>query len=116
AGNYQGYDQLGRVNVSYQQTDSQNYGFTNYSYNLASEMTSETYPSGRVITNAYDTAARISQVSGQKSGEPNRTYASSFSYAPHSAASAMQLGNGKWEHTTFNSRLQPLQIGLGTSS
>jgi YD repeat-containing protein len=37
AGSYQGYDQLGRVNVSYQQTDSQNYGFS-YGYNLASEV------------------------------------------------------------------------------
>lgn len=46
AGSYQGYDQLGRVSVSYQQTDSQNYGF-GYGYNLANEMTSETYPSGR---------------------------------------------------------------------
>ncbi len=27
----------------------------------------------------------------------------------------MQLGNGKWESTTFNSRLQPTQIALGTT-
>lgn len=27
----------------------------------------------------------------------------------------MKLGNGLWEHTTFNNRLQPTQIGLGTS-
>ncbi|MDI1240474.1 MAG: RHS repeat-associated core domain-containing protein [bacterium] len=25
----------------------------------------------------------------------------------------MRLGNGKWENTVFNSRLQPIQIGLG---
>ncbi len=25
----------------------------------------------------------------------------------------MRLGNGRWENTTFNSRLQPTQIGLG---
>ena len=34
AGNYTGYDQLGRVASSYQQTDSQNYGFS-YGYSLA---------------------------------------------------------------------------------
>ena len=28
---------------------------------------------------------------------------------------SLQLGNSKWEHTNFNSRLQPTQIGLGTS-
>lgn len=30
-----------------------------------------------------------------------------------SAVTAMRLGNGKWENTVFNSRLQPTQIGLG---
>jgi RHS repeat-associated protein len=115
AGNYTGYDQLGRANVSYQQTDSQNYGF-GYRYNLASEMTSETYPSGRVITSGFYSAGRLSSVNGQKAGETNKTYASQFSYAAHGAVAAMQLGNGKWEHTSFNNRLQPTLIGLGTSS
>src|SRR5688572_17165451 len=27
----------------------------------------------------------------------------------------MQLGNGRWESTTFNSRLQPMQIALGAT-
>ncbi|MFN6965294.1 MAG: hypothetical protein ACK4S4_16230, partial [Pyrinomonadaceae bacterium] len=31
------------------------------------------------------------------------------------AVNPMQLGNGLWESTQFNSRLQPVQIGLGTS-
>src|SRR5262249_7452353 len=37
-------------------------------------------------------------------------------YAAHGAVSAMKLGNGLWEHTNFNSRLQPIEIGLGSSS
>jgi len=115
AGTYTGYDQLGRVNVSVQQTDSQNYGF-GYGYNLASEMTTETYPSGRVITSGFDTSGRLSSVNGQKTGEPNKTYASQLSYAAQGAVGAMQLGNGNWEHTSFNNRLQPALIGLGTSS
>jgi RHS repeat-associated protein len=32
------------------------------------------------------------------------------------AVSSMRLGNGKFENTTFNSRLQPIQIGLGSSA
>jgi len=32
------------------------------------------------------------------------------------ALSVMRLGNSRWEHTNYNSRLQPEQIGLGTSS
>jgi RHS repeat-associated protein len=115
AGNYNGYDLLGRVTSSDQQTDSQNYGFS-YGYNLAGAMTSETYPSGRQITTAYDAAGRISTINGQKTGESNKTYASQFSYAAHGAAKSLQLGNSKWEHTNFNSRLQPSQIGLGTSA
>jgi RHS repeat-associated protein len=27
----------------------------------------------------------------------------------------MRLGNGRWEHTNFNNRLQPTEIGLGSS-
>jgi RHS repeat-associated protein len=115
AGNYTGYDQLGQVNVSYQQTDSQNYGF-GYGYNLASEITSETYPSGRVITTGFDAAGRITSASGQKTGEPNKTYASQFSYAAHGAISSMTLGNNLVDATTFNSRLQPTFIKLGTTS
>ncbi|MEK6300492.1 MAG: RHS repeat-associated core domain-containing protein [Acidobacteriota bacterium] len=115
AGNYTGYDELGRVTSSYQQTDSQNYGFS-YGYNIASEMTTETYPSLRQITTSYDAAGRTSTINGQKTGELNKTYASQFSYAAHGAAKSLRLGNSKWEHTTFNSRLQPLQIGLGISS
>jgi RHS repeat-associated protein len=117
AGNYQGYDQLGRVNVSYQQTDSQNYGF-GYGYNLASEMTSETYPSGRQVITEYDSAGRtagISAAGGYYAGATPSDASNRIQYASHGAVSVMLLGNGKWEHTNFNNRLQPTQIGLGTS-
>jgi len=115
AGNYTGYDQLGRVTSSYQQTDFQNYGFS-YVYNLASEMTRETYPSGNEIRTTYDTAGRVSDVKRYINDVLDKTYASQFSYAAHGAAKSLQLGNLKGEHTNFNSRLQPTQIGLGTSA
>ena len=41
-------------------------------------------------------------------------YADSFTYTAAGALSSMQLGNGRWESTQFNSRLQPTQIALGT--
>ena len=62
AGNYTGYDQLGRVTSSYQQSDSQNYGFA-YGYNIAGEMTSETYPSSRVVQTEYDTTGPVASLS-----------------------------------------------------
>jgi len=42
--------------------------------------------------------------------------ANRIQYTAHGAMNVMKLGNGKWEHSSFNGRLQPLQIGLGTSS
>jgi RHS repeat-associated protein len=120
AGSYTGYDPLGRPNVSYQRTDSQNYGFS-YGYNVAGEMTSETYPSGKVVQMDYDAAGRLSGVKNQASGlyyagGAGTDVLNQIQYASHGAVSAMKLGNGKWEHSTFNSRLQPTQIGLGASS
>ncbi|MEK6303428.1 MAG: RHS repeat-associated core domain-containing protein [Acidobacteriota bacterium] len=120
AGNYTGYDQLGRATSSFQQTDSQNYAF-GYVYNIASEMSSETYPSGRVVQMEYDEAARLAGVKNQATGlywagATASDTVNRIQYASHGAVSAMKLGNGKWEHSSFNSRLQPLQIGLGTSA
>ncbi len=69
-----------------------------------------------MVTTSVDAANRVSSVSGVKPGEATKTYAASFTYAPHGAVASMQLGNNLWEHTTFNSRLQPEQIGLGTSA
>jgi RHS repeat-associated protein len=112
---YTSYDAAGRVLTSTQTTDGQAYNFS-YSYDLAGNMKTETYPSGRVVTMSHDSAGRLNGLSGQKPGDPVKTYASSFSYTAHGAVGAMQLGNTKWEHTTFNSRLQPTLIGLGTSS
>src|SRR4030095_964798 len=43
-------------------------------------------------------------------------YARSFTHSAAGAVTSMQLGNNLWESTTFNSRLQPTQIALGTSS
>ena len=43
----------------------------------------------------------------------NRPDAIRLGRSPHVASA--KLGNGLWEHTNYNSRLQPTQIGLGTS-
>ncbi|MBK7706817.1 MAG: hypothetical protein IPJ30_13865 [Acidobacteria bacterium] len=40
-------------------------------------------------------------------------YANHFTYTAAGAVSSMQLGNGTWEKTAFNSRLQPTQTALG---
>jgi RHS repeat-associated protein len=53
-------------------------------------------------------------VSVQQAGEANKSYAAAFSYTAAGAISIIQMGNGLVEQTTFNQRLQPVQIKLGT--
>jgi RHS repeat-associated protein len=111
---YSGYDAIGKVTGSSQSIDGQTYSMT-YGYNLAGALTTETYPSGRVVTTSYDNSGRLSQITGQKTGEANKTYASQISYAASGAITDLKLGNNLWEHVSFNGRLQPTEIGLGTT-
>jgi YD repeat-containing protein len=115
AGTYQGYDTFGRPIVSYQQTLAQSVMQSyqmGYSYDLSGAMTSETYPSGKIVNMAYDAAGRVSTVSKQGGGN----YASNIAYAPQGAVASMTLGNGLLEQTTFNNRMQPTLIQLGVST
>ncbi len=113
--NYTGYDAMGRATASQQVTDGQTYAMS-YGYDLAGNMTSQTYPTGRVITNSFDNSNRLSLISGQLIGEGTKTYANSFNYTVDGMVERMRLGNGRWEHTSFNKRLQPIEIALGASS
>ena len=55
---YGAYDVVGRVLTGAQTTDGQTYPMS-YQYNLAGAMTSETYPSGKVVATEYGAAGRI---------------------------------------------------------
>lgn len=117
---YGSYDAMGRVLTGTQTTDANSYPVS-YQYNLAGGMTSETYPSGRVVATEYDSADRIAGVRNQGvswyyAGATPSDSTNRIQYTAHGAISAMKLGSGRWEHTSFNPRLQPTQIGLGTSS
>src|SRR5882724_4752514 len=89
-------------------------------YNLAGLMVDETYPSTKVIHTEYDDAGRVAGV--KNAANPNyyagavaTDSANRIQYAEHGAVSAMKLGNNLWERTSFNPRLQPIQIQLGTT-
>ena len=109
----QGYDALGDVSRSAQVTNGQTYSFS-YTYDLSGALVAETYPSGRVVSNSYDSAGRVNGLSSTVSSE-SRSYASGIQYTAHGAVQLLPLGNGLRETTTFNSRFQPLQISSGTS-
>lgn len=109
------FDSRGHVKLRRQVTEGQTYSMS-YGYDIAGNLRSEGYPSGRVITTDYDLAGRPITISGQKPGESSKTYLSSVQYAPFGAMESARLGNNLWEHSTFNPRLQPVNIGLGTSA
>ncbi|MEK6408512.1 MAG: hypothetical protein AABN34_16410 [Acidobacteriota bacterium] len=83
-------------------------------------MKRQVYPSGKAFVTEYDNAGRIAGVkkdgAGYHAGASPTDAANRNQYTAHGAVGAMKLGNGKWEHTDYNGRLQPTLIGLGTSS
>ena len=115
--NYQAFDQLGRVTQSQQITDKVSYNPMTYKYNLAGALIEETYPSTRVVQNVLNNEGDLSIVKSKKiSTSDYFAYATDFSYTAAGAVSSMRLGNSNWESTIFNSRLQPTQIALGTTT
>ena len=68
-----------------------------------------------MVKNVLDASGDLSIVQSKKNAASGYwNYADSFTYNPAGAVTSMQLGNGRWESTVFNSRLQPTQIALGT--
>ena len=112
---YTEFDILGRVKAHKQTTDGTAYT-TGYTYNLAGALIEETYPSGRVVKNRLDNDGMLQQVQSKRANDTFRNYANGFTYTAAGAVASLRLGNGKWESTQFNSRLQPTQIGLGASA
>ena len=114
---YTSFDLLGRVLTSEQVTDGISYPFS-YQYNpITGALVSETYPSGRVVTNSFDNFGRLSGVSSQaNSNQTPRIYANGFGYNDKGVLNRMRLGNGLWESVKFNERYQTTEISLGTSA
>ena len=76
----------------------------------------ETYPSGRVVRNALDANGDLAVVESKKNSTAGFwQYANSITYTPSGAVASLQLGNGRWEYSHLNSRLQPDKIYLGTT-
>jgi len=109
-GNYFGYDKMGRVERQRQVTGSATYALS-YEYNLAGQLTSETYPSNRQLSYAYDEAGRLSQIN-----EGATIYANTFRYEPHGGLKAETIGNGMVRSLSYNRRLQPAEIKLKQSA
>lgn len=119
---YTSFDILGHVTASKQTTDGVTYGNgttdspMTYTYNLGGALVEQQYPSGRVVKNVLDQNGDLAMVEAKKNSSSGYwSYANSFTYNAARAVTSMQLGNGRWESTVFNSRLQPTHINLGTT-
>ncbi len=122
---YTEFDILGRVKAHKQTTDGTAHT-TGYAYNLAGAMVEQTYPSGRKVKTILDNNGDLEIVQSAKCMDAVRgtdadctsqggvwNYAQHFSFNAAGAVTSMQLGNGRWELTRFNSRRQPVRKGGG---
>lgn len=113
---YTSFDNLGRLLTHEQITDGKTYP-TAYQYNLSGAITSETYPSGRVMTQNLDQDGILESLWGQKANQSSaKLYLNQISYNSAGNIEKMRLGNGRWETAAYNHRQQIVQIGLGYSN
>jgi RHS repeat-associated protein len=114
--NITSFDRLGHVTGSSQTMAGISTPYNmSYSYGRNGTLLSETYPSGRVVTNTVDDTGQLSKVTSQETSQPERTYAQNFVYNSAGAIERLRLGNSRWENYQYNNRLQVTQIGLGAS-
>jgi RHS repeat-associated protein len=112
---YTSFDNLGRLLTNQQITDGQTYNFA-YKYNLSGGLVEETYPSGRIVKNFFNSDGGLATVASKGANTQFKTIATNFDYSAAGDVKSMMLGNGCWETAQFNSRLQLTQIGLGNSA
>jgi RHS repeat-associated protein len=119
-GDYNGYDELGRIVRHVQQTDSVNY-LTEATYYLNSALATETYPAvpgasdRRTVSYSLDAAARLSSLSSSSTSYAAGASLSSISYKAHGGLDSETLGNSLIHQLSYNTRLQTTAIKLGTS-
>jgi RHS repeat-associated protein len=111
------YDLMGRPIQVHHWTIAGGDSAAQYAYDLAGDLISLTYPSGRKVTSQYNGAMQPTQVrfdsfNGTSVGY---NYLSGVSYAPTGAPTNLTFGSGVVETECYNNRLQPgnMQIASG---
>ncbi|HEX7316773.1 MAG TPA: RHS repeat-associated core domain-containing protein [Pyrinomonadaceae bacterium] len=105
------YDEMGHVVRQQQIVDANTYNLS-YAYNLGGVLTSQTYPSGRVVNYGFDAAARLLSVSSGATA-----YAAQMTYKPFGGLQSMALGNGTTYSMAYNdARLHLSSITLTQGS
>jgi len=107
-----GYDRLGRTISLTKTIGATNYPLA-YAYNLASELTSVTYPSGRVVAQSFDNIGRTGQITS--SGVNYLTVASSNGYNASGQILSATYGNSVAAAFGYNARLQLATLAYAKS-
>jgi len=97
---------VGRVSSSTQTTGGVAYGPFSYTYKYTGALATETYPSGFVAANSFDSAGRVTGVVNGSTA-----LATVNAYDPTGPISSLTLGNGVIENWTFGTaQKQPTQL------
>jgi RHS repeat-associated protein len=98
------YDNLGRITGVTHTITGTNYP-VQYGYNTAGQMTSITYPSGRIVNPGYDAVGRLAQVADTTNSTPYMSVNGS-DYNGAGEIKKMVLGNGITGLFGYNDHLQ----------
>lgn len=105
-----GYDKAGRITSSQQTTAGATYPFA-YTWYRNDSLGSITYPSGKTVFYPRDGAGRTAAVT-----RPGIDYVWNANYAPHGSIASLQRGIFFFDTWTFNGRLQPTDIRVGSQA
>ncbi|MCU1268639.1 MAG: hypothetical protein JWM21_4957 [Acidobacteria bacterium] len=123
AGDYYGYDALGRSVVKVQQTGDTNYE-SSAAYLVSGRVGTLTYPSGRTLTFNYDQAGRLGDkdvqnpaMAGNLGDGVTRNYSSGIAYSSWNSLAQEKFGTDTpvYNKLFYNSRGQLAEIRESTS-
>ena len=123
AGDYYGYDALGRATVKVQQVGGVNYQTTAV-YNNGGARKTLAYPSGHVVNYNYDGAGRLGDkdaqnlaMTGNLGDGATRTYSTGIAYSPFGGMSNEQYGTQTpvYHKSFYNVRGQLTEVRVATT-
>ncbi len=94
------YDKVGQITKHIQSIGNQGYSLE-YGYNLAGQLVSEKYPSGKIVNMTVDNFGRLQTVA-----DSQRSYLTGVSFNDRGLLSQLNLGNTTRETFTYNDRFQ----------
>ena len=115
------YDSMGRLNwqASWTPTSPNNTNIvTQATYDVGGDLTSLTYPDGRLISESYDSAQHLTgiQYASWNGQSVNASYYSATGFSPGGETTNTAFGNGVQMAASFNSRQSISALSYATAS